>query len=61
MYSPNTYETADVLNTYVFRSGIECSGQSYSAAVGLFTSIISFFLLVGTNFVARKVGETSLW
>ena len=61
MYSPNTYETADVLNTYVFRSGIEGSGQSYSAAVGLFTSIISFFLLVGTNFVARKVGETSLW
>lgn len=61
MYSPLTYETADVLDTYIFREGIEGGQYSYTAAIGIFTSLISFFLLYLTNWISRKVSENSLW
>lgn len=62
IYSEATYKTADVIGTYVYRVGIEKgSSQSYAAAAGLFTSVLSFVLLAATNFVAKKAGETSLW
>lgn len=61
MYNPATYETADVIGTYVYRKGILESNFSYSAAVGLFKSIIAFILLVVSNAIAGKVGETKLW
>jgi len=61
MYNPTTYETADVIGTYVYRKGILESNFSYSAAVGLFKAVIAFTLLVIANGIARKVGDTKLW
>ncbi|MGN8646224.1 ABC transporter permease [Gracilibacillus sp. HCP3S3_G5_1] len=61
MYNPTTYETADVIGTYVYRKGILESNFSYSAAVGLFKALIAFTLLVIANGIARKVGDTKLW
>lgn len=61
MYNPAIYSTADVISTYIYRSGIEGASQSYSAAVGLFLSVISIVLLASTNFLAKRFGETSLW
>jgi len=62
MYNPAIYSTADVVGTYVFRIGIEGFGhQSYAAAVGLSMSLISIAMLSIANFIARRVGETSLW
>lgn len=61
MYNPVTYETADVISTYVYRKGILQADFSYSAAIGLFNAVISFTLLLAANAVARKVGETKLW
>jgi len=62
MYNPAIYSTADVVGTYVFRIGIEGFGhQSYAAAVGLSMSIIAVAMLSIANFIARRVGETSLW
>lgn len=61
MYNPVIYETADVIQTYVYRKGILEANFSYSAAVGLFNAVISFTLLVLANAVARRVGESKLW
>lgn len=61
MYSPATYETSDVISTYVYRSGIEQGRISFSTAVGLLLSVLSFGLVLITNAVSRKVSETSLW
>lgn len=61
LYNPTTYETSDVISTYVYRKGILEANYSYSAAVGLFNSIINFALLVITNQFSKKVNETSLW
>jgi putative aldouronate transport system permease protein len=61
MYNPLTYETADVISTYVFRRGILQADFSFSAAVGLFNSVINFGLLVAANRISRRLTEHSLW
>lgn len=61
MYSPATYETADVISTYVYRRGILGSQFSFSAAVGLFNSVINFVLLFTVNKISKRVSEVGLW
>jgi len=61
LYNPSIYETADVISSFVYRKGILEANFSYSAAVGLFNSIINFVLLMSSNYMSRKVSETSLW
>jgi len=61
MYNPLTYETADVISTYVYRKGLLEMDYSYGSAVGLFNSLINFLLVIITNQISKKVSETSLW
>lgn len=61
LYSPTIYDTADVISTFVYRKGLIEANYSYSAAVGLFNSVINFALLILANKISRKVNETSLW
>lgn len=61
LYNPLTYDTADVISTFVYRKGILEASYSFSAAVGLFNSVINFVLLVTVNFVSKKTTENSLW
>ena len=61
LYNPLTYEKADVISTFVYRKGILEASYSFSAAVGLFNSVINFLLLVTVNFISRKTTESSLW
>ncbi|GIP46239.1 sugar ABC transporter permease [Paenibacillus sp. J45TS6] len=61
LYNPLTYETADVISTYVYRKGILGADFGYSAAVGLFNSVISFILLVVANTISKRVSEHRLW
>lgn len=60
MYSETNYETSDVINTYVYRKGLLGGQYSYSAAVGLFMSVISFILLWCTNKIGKKMGAETL-
>lgn len=61
LYNSNTYETADVISTFVYRKGMIEANYSYSAAVGLFNSVINFVLLVSVNRISSRVTEYSLW
>ncbi|MBO0994689.1 MULTISPECIES: sugar ABC transporter permease [unclassified Bacillus (in: firmicutes)] len=54
-------EASDVIATYVYRSGILDAEFSFASAVGLFSTIINFILLITVNSIAKKVGQTSLW
>lgn len=54
-------ETSDVISTYVYRMGLLNAQYSFSAAIGLFNSIINFALLVTVNTLAKRLNETSLW
>jgi putative aldouronate transport system permease protein len=62
LYNPNTYVTADVINTFVYRKGLGASFEfSYATAVGLFQSAVNFLLLIVANKISRKLSESSLW
>jgi putative aldouronate transport system permease protein len=62
LYNPNTYETADVISTFVYRKGLGSSFEfSYATAVGLFQSALNFLLLIIANKISRRLGESSLW
>lgn len=61
LYQPITYETADVISTFVYRSGIEESNYSFASAVGLFNSVISLILVVCSNAISRKISDNSIW
>lgn len=62
LYNPQTYETADVLSTYIYRYGLGGSfDYGYTTAIGVFSSVINLILIVAANQISRKVSETSLW
>ena len=61
LYSPLTYETGDVIGTFIYRQGLQGGDYSYSTAVGLFQTVINFFLVVFANWFSSKTTETSLW
>ncbi|PZE20440.1 sugar ABC transporter permease [Paenibacillus xerothermodurans] len=61
LYNPSTYETADVISSFVYRKGLVDASYSYSAAIGLFNSLINFILLIGANKLSRKFSDSSLW
>jgi putative aldouronate transport system permease protein len=52
---------SDVIETYVYRNGIEYGQFSYTTAVGLFKSIIGLALVVGADWVAKRFGEEGVY
>ena len=61
LYTGATYETADVISTYVYRRGLMEANYSYGSAVSIFQAVVALVLVVSANKAARKVGQTSLW
>lgn len=61
LYNPITYETADVISSFVYRRGLLENNFSYSTAVGLFNSVINLIFLCVANYISSRVSETSLW
>jgi putative aldouronate transport system permease protein len=61
LYNPATYETSDVISSYVYRMGLQEFNYSFSSAVGLFNSAINFMMVIGSNWMSRKLNDTSLW
>ncbi|MGL4344200.1 MAG: ABC transporter permease [Cellulosilyticaceae bacterium] len=61
MQNPLNMATSDVISTFVYRMGLENAQYSFSAAVGLFNSIINLILIMFVNKIAKKIGESSLW
>ena len=61
MQSPLTYETSDVISTFVYRRGLEQFEYSFSTAVSVFNSAVNILILFIANSISRRVSETSLW
>ena len=63
LYNTAVYETADVIQTYVYRQGIGTSPPNYSfaTAVGLFNSVINFAIVFVANRISRRVSDTAIW
>lgn len=61
LYSPATYDTADIISSFVYRKGLIEADYGFSTAVGLFNSVINLALILGANFLSRKYSDTSLF
>ena len=61
LYNAGIYETADVISTFVYRKGLLEYQWSYSAAIGIFNSIINFIIIIVFNKISKKYSEVSLW
>ncbi len=61
LYNPLTYETGEVISTYVYNKGLVEMNFSFATAVGLFNSVVNLLLVVGSNYLSKKVTETGLW
>ena len=54
LYNVSVYETGDIIDTLVYRLGIQQQQYSFSTAVGLFKSVVSLILIAGSNYCADK-------
>ena len=54
MYSTSVYQTGDIIDTYVYRMSFENAQYSLATAIGLLKSLVSFILIVVSNFCAGK-------
>ena len=61
MYNELTYETSDVISTFVYRRGLQNNDYSFSTAVEMFNSIVNIIFLWVANSLSRKFTESSLW
>ena len=61
LYNPIVYETADIIDTYVYRIGMVERQYSIGAAVGLLKSVISFALILGANKCAKKATGSGIF
>ncbi|GHV37008.1 sugar ABC transporter permease [Spirochaetia bacterium] len=64
LYNVSTYSTGDVLSTLAYRMALFVGNNSNTgmgSAIDMFNSLIGFFLVIGANYVSRRVSSTSLW
>jgi len=52
---------AEVISTYVYKTGIKGLQFSLTTAIGLFQSVVNVFFLLGANWLSRKMGERGIW
>jgi putative aldouronate transport system permease protein len=61
LYSPAVYKVSDIVDTYVYRSGLNEFRYSYATAVNFFKSALGFVLVLATNKLASKFGQINMY
>ncbi|MGI5989582.1 MAG: ABC transporter permease [Lachnospiraceae bacterium] len=61
MAQPVVYETADVIQTYAYRTGISDMKVGYGMAVSVFKAVISFVLVLITNAIAKRIDDQGVF
>ncbi|WP_236288661.1 ABC transporter permease [Paenibacillus allorhizoplanae] len=61
MLAPTNREVGEVFDTYVYMKGLEQGQFGYSAAVGLFKSTVGLFLVLGSNWLAKRFGQEGVY
>lgn len=61
LQNPMNYMRAEVIDTYVYKVGLQKSDYSYSTAVNLFKSVTGLILVFSTNFIAKRKLQMSLF
>lgn len=61
LQNPAVYSVSEVVNTYIYRIGLQNLQYSYSTAIGLFQSAVGLILILSVNRIIRSMGEKGLW
>ena len=61
LFNPSVYEVADVIDTYIYRSGFVERRWAYNTGVGLFKNVVGLILLIGANAVIKRYSEYGIW
>lgn len=61
LYNPGVYQVADIIDTYVYRTGLAEGNFEIASAIGLFKSVINFILIIIANKIARMAGEEGVY
>jgi len=57
LYSPAVYTTGDIIDTFVYRLGLQSGKFAIGTAVGLFKSVVSCTLISASLYIAYKVAN----
>lgn len=61
LYNPAVYEVGDIIDTYVYRVGINQMQFGFTTAVGLFKNVIGFAMLLSANYIVKKCGQQGIF
>lgn len=61
LYSPSVYEVSDIIDTYVYRDGLQNLNYASATAVSVFKSVVAMVLVLSTNMISRKMGQEGIW
>ncbi|WNQ12053.1 ABC transporter permease subunit [Paenibacillus aurantius] len=61
LYSPPVYQVSDIIDTFVYRKGLVEVNYSYAAAVSLFKSVAGVILILGANYIAKRLDQEGIW
>ncbi len=61
LQNPLNMDASEIIATYIYKVGLLGAQFSYSAAIGLFNTVINFVLLIAVNYTSKKFSDTSLW
>lgn len=61
MQTPATYDTSDIISTYIYRRGIRSQDFSFGTAIGFINSLVSLLLVLTTNKIVDKLNGTALF
>ena len=61
LQNATNFTASEILGSHVFRQGLMLGNHSYATAVGLFVSIISFVLVIGSNALSKKIGDADIF
>ena len=59
--TPMTFSTGDIIDTFVYRTGLQEARYSYASAIGLFQSVIGLFMILICNALSKKYTDGGLW
>jgi putative aldouronate transport system permease protein len=59
--NPKVLDVGEVISTFVYTRGIKGMQFSYTAAVGLFQSVVNVLFLLGADMLAKRAGERGIW
>lgn len=61
LYQPSTFETADVISTYIYRQGLQSARYDVAAAAGIFNSVVALILVLLANKISRRITRTGVF